>query len=250
MRAVCNVCGHARGFRVGTAVVCNLKFDAGSANLRENLVCEQCGSISRDRMLIWALGKSLGKREPLCSWKEDKTVRILDATGVRAHPAFLENKFDYFNTKYDPEKIREGKDPRRFADFQHLHYPDNYFDCVLASDVLEHIRLNGEAFQEVFRVLRPEGCFLLQVPYVHSKKTEIRVKVEGDRDVFLLPPEYHAERTLVYRIYGRDLLDKLREMGFSVDYIESEIPEHMISRQSIIICTKPRYTMPYPRSQT
>jgi len=193
-------------------------------------------------MLIYVLGKLLSENGPLCSWKDSKRLRILEGTGVRAHPPYLAEKFDYFNTVYDPKAIKAGKDPRRFADFEELHYPNNFFDFVLASDIFEHIRLDDKAFGHVFRVLKEGGNFLLQVPYVHERPdTLVRVKPEGDKDIFILPPEYHASNTLVYRVYGRDLLHKLRSLGFTVGYLDAQIPVHAISRQSIIICVKAPY---------
>jgi len=244
----CNICGQAKGFLAGSVPVRD--WSKKFSTLRENLVCRQCGSISRDRLLIWSLGKCLNEEEPLCSWRTNKAVRILEATGVRAHPTHLGQKFDYFNTVYDPRAIREGRDPRRFADFQQLHYPDRSFDYVLASDVFEHIRLDNSAFREIFRVLKPKGCFLLQVPYIHSGKTEICVKTEEGRDIFLMAPEYHAGKTLVYRMYGGDLLNNLARIGFAVRHLEIEIPEHMISRQPIFICTRSNSILLYLKSQT
>lgn len=45
-----------------------------------------------------------------------------------------------------------------------LSFPDQSFDCILASDVLEHIEDDRQALSEWFRVLKPGGLLVLGVP--------------------------------------------------------------------------------------
>ena len=45
-----------------------------------------------------------------------------------------------------------------------LSFPDQSFDCVLASDVLEHIENDKAALAEWFRILKPGGTLILGVP--------------------------------------------------------------------------------------
>ena len=73
---------------------------SGNFILRENLICKSCASISRDRMLIWGLAKSLHQNKPLKDWKEDKTIHILETSGHRGHPFYLSEKFDYIIGTY------------------------------------------------------------------------------------------------------------------------------------------------------
>lgn len=42
--------------------------------------------------------------------------------------------------------------------------PDNAFDCVVAVEVLEHVEQDFAFVQEVYRVLKPGGVFLLSTP--------------------------------------------------------------------------------------
>src|SRR5207244_657672 len=83
---------------------------------------------------------------------------------------------------------------------------DNSIDDLVTADVFEHVRFDDLAFREVYRVLRPGGYFFLQVPYEHSERTRILVQPDGDQDIYLCPPLYHDEHTLVYRIYGHNRL--------------------------------------------
>jgi ubiquinone/menaquinone biosynthesis C-methylase UbiE len=46
-----------------------------------------------------------------------------------------------------------------------LPFPDNHFDCVVMSEVLEHVADEPRSLAEVCRVLAPGGTFLLTVPH-------------------------------------------------------------------------------------
>jgi len=157
------------------------------------------------------LGLALGLKPPLRDWPVNHALRVFETAGYRGHPGFLGKKFDYYNTRYDARQIAAGADPRYYADVQKLPYAPDFFDCALSSDVFEHVRLDDLGFREIFRVLKPNGIFVLQAPYGHGVQTHIFVEPRGDEDIFLEPPQYHAEQTLVHRIYGTDFLSQLRQ---------------------------------------
>lgn len=50
------------------------------------------------------------------------------------------------------------------GDAQRLPFGDGTFDLVLACDVLEHLRDDDAAVQELRRVLQPSGCLVITVP--------------------------------------------------------------------------------------
>ncbi len=157
---------------------------------------------------------------------------------------FLREKFDYYAPAFDPEKIKQGADPRQYSDIQQLAFADDSFDLIIASEVFEHVREDAKGFQEVYRTLKPEGNFILTVPYDHQRPhTLVSVEVQGDQDIYRVPPQYHggSGATLEYRQYGRDLLERLRAVGFTVGYFESEMPQYKIPKCGIIICKKSPY---------
>jgi SAM-dependent methyltransferase len=53
---------------------------------------------------------------------------------------------------------------KKVADVLQIPYPNDYFDFVVAFDVLEHIKEDSGATQEILRVLRPGGSFVFTVP--------------------------------------------------------------------------------------
>ena len=183
-----------------------------SYNLREGLVCAVCGSISADRAMVFALAGILHERLPLEQWVVRADLRLFETSGYRGHPARFERLFDYFNTHFlPPDDLPATIDGRTTANLEDLPYPDDFSDLVVTTEVLEHVGLIDNALSELHRVLDPMGHAIITVPYVHEwSRTSTRVQPWHDRDVFLYPPEYHAEETLVYRIYGRDFLTRLR----------------------------------------
>jgi ubiquinone/menaquinone biosynthesis C-methylase UbiE len=62
--------------------------------------------------------------------------------------------------KYCKEKQLQAV--QGFAD--KIPYPDNTFDLVIASDVLEHLQDDARAVQEIYRILKPGGRLIATVP--------------------------------------------------------------------------------------
>ncbi len=52
------------------------------------------------------------------------------------------------------------------ASLYSLPYPDNYFDFVICSEVLEHLKDDRKALKEIKRVLKPKGTLIITVPNI------------------------------------------------------------------------------------
>ncbi|MBC7747477.1 MAG: methyltransferase domain-containing protein [Methylotenera sp.] len=110
------------------------------------------------------------------------------------------------------------------ADICDLPFQDNQYDVILCNHVLEHIPDDTKAMQELYRVLKPGGMAILQIPQDLSRATTFAVDTITDQ----------KERAKIFgqydhvRIYGRDYFDKLRSIGFTVveeDYTNKIAPE-------------------------
>lgn len=132
--------------------------------------------------------------------------------------------------------------PRRAMiqmDIMDLQFPQNDFHVIYCSHVLEHVRDDGKAMAELFRVLKPKGWSILQVPVMAEKTFEDpsittekeRLRAFGQRD--------HVRR------YGKDYKDRLEEAGFLVslydfakDIPETKREEMGLKREDIYLCEK------------
>lgn len=71
-----------------------------------------------------------------------------------------------------------------------LPYPDETFDCVIASEILEHVPQDDAAIAELVRVLKVGGTLAVSVP-----------RWLPERVCWLLSDEYHANEGGHVRIY-------------------------------------------------
>jgi SAM-dependent methyltransferase len=76
----------------------------------------------------------------------------------------LGNVFGIDNSKYAVQKCIERGLNVRLEDASKLPYKSNFFDIVIASDVMEHIKLDKDALKEWKRVLKNNGYLILGVP--------------------------------------------------------------------------------------
>lgn len=112
------------------------------------------------------------------------------------------------------------------------------FDGIITSHVLEHIRDDAKAIEEMFRVLRPGGWALVIVPVreaLAATYEDAAITSRWDRH------RHYGQHDHV-RVYGQDFFDRLRNAGFSVDvrrYAEELPPEDVRRyglRTSDVIC--------------
>lgn len=102
------------------------------------------------------------------------------------------------------------------ADICHLPFEDNSYDIIFCNHVLEHIPDDTKAMQELYRVLKPNGMAILQIPQDLSRATTFEDDSITDK----------KERAKIFgqydhvRVYGLDYFDKLRSIGFVVEEVD------------------------------
>jgi SAM-dependent methyltransferase len=128
------------------------------------------------------------------------------------------------------------------ADICDLPFQDNAFDVIFCNHVLEHIPDDTKAMQELFRVLKPNGMAILQIPQDLSREHTFEDNSITDR----------KERSKIFgqydhvRIYGRDYFNKLRAIGFDVNEAnytatlsKDDISKYCLAKGEIIpVCNK------------
>jgi SAM-dependent methyltransferase len=133
---------------------------------RDESSCKGCRSCSRMRAVIHVLSTELfGKSLLLEDFPARPDIRGLGMTDWVGYANTLAEKFSYQNTYYDQE-------PR--LDIAAAEIPVHFLvnDFVISSEVFEHVVPPvSRAFENVAKMLKPGGLFVLSVPYTNKKET-------------------------------------------------------------------------------
>jgi SAM-dependent methyltransferase len=167
---------------------------------RANARCPNCGARDRQRYLWLYL-------ERKTNLLVDR-LRVLHFAPERIFEEWLESRpnLDYVSTDLERERATVK------ADITDLPFPDDSFDVLLCSHVLEHVVDDRKAMRELYRVLRPSGWALVLVPidFIRSETFEDPAVVAPAERERLFGQDDHV------RVYGRDFPARLEEAGFTV----------------------------------
>ena len=186
----------------------------GYGNQRNNVLSPSTLSLERHR-LLWLY---LNNETDFFTSTEKK--KVLHFAPEQAFYKLFRNQknIDYTTTDlFSP--LADVK-----ADICDLPFADNSYDIILCNHVLEHIPDDTKAMQELYRVLKPGGMGIFQIPQDLNRETTF-----SDDSI-----TNQKERAAIFgqydhvRIYGRDYFDKLRSIGFTVleeEYTKKIAPE-------------------------
>ena len=179
------------------------------AGRREQDICPYCQSTDRDRLVFLYL-----------KYETDFFRKQVSLLHIAPEPALYHVFKKAKNIDYHPgTKYQEGfyyDNTIEVIDLLEIPYSDNSFDWVMCNHVLEHIPDDISAMRELFRVLKPGGKAILQVPY----SLKLEKTYEDDRYRTPKEREEHFGQFDHVRIYGLDYPDRLRSCGFEVNIIK------------------------------
>ncbi len=129
------------------------------------------------------------------------------------------------------------------ADICNLPFEAHQYDVVFCNHVLEHITDDTKAMKELYRVLKPGGWGIFQVPQNVNTTTTYE-------DFSITDPKERQKHFGQYdhvRVYGLDYFKRLESVGFKVQQIHvkehfspAEIKKYALMENEILpICTKP-----------
>lgn len=186
---------------------------------REALSCNKTSLNARMRASLQYLFEVFNTRP-------DQSVYITE----QVTPMFQELSRDFPNligSEYLLDTpLGEKKDGVLCQDIMNLTFDDNVFDFVLSFDVIEHVPDYRKALREIYRTLKPGGVLFFTVPItLTSRVSHVRAKIDEKGElIHLLPEEYHGNPlgppSLCFTSFGFDLLDDIRQCGFSDCYAE------------------------------
>lgn len=188
----------------------------GYENQRENVLSPSTLSLERHRLLWLYL-----KNETDFFTTEKKMLHV--APEQAFYKRFRKMKqLDYTTTDLH-SPLADVK-----ADICALPFENNTYDIIFCNHVLEHIPDDQKAMQELYRVLKPGGMAILQIPQDLSRKHTFE-------DNSITDPKERAKIFGQYdhvRVYGQDYFDKLRTIGFDVEEVDytSQLSEEKIDR--------------------
>ena len=162
-------------------------------NNRLRAKCPKCGELERARMAMLVVNQIYDEKKA----SETDVLHVSPENFLRK--IFKEKYKSYISS----DLYREDVDHQ--FDIQSIPYPDNSFDMVFASHVLEYVKNDRQAIQEIKRVLRPGGLAFLPVPMLHDRTIDFE-----DR-----PPNKR-----IIRETGIDYFDRYREVFSDVTVYE------------------------------
>jgi SAM-dependent methyltransferase len=183
----------------GNAVHCPICEKSFSAFVKGH-ICPSCGSGKRHRLMyLFLRDKTNFFTEKL------KVLHFAPEHCFYKRFAALPN-LDYISADLDSPRAMQK------IDMTNIPYPDNTFDVVISSHVLEHVPDDRKAMQELQRVLKPGGWAIHQAPIDYTREQTFEdatiVTNEGRLQHF-----GHIDHK---RVYGKDYYRRMESAGFIV----------------------------------
>lgn len=129
------------------------------------------------------------------------------------------------------------------ADILDLPFEDNSFDVIICNHVLEHIIDDKKAMSELYRVMKPKGWGIIQVPMKNSLERTYE-------DFTITDPKERQKHFGQYdhvRWYGMDYFDRLNDVGFETEinfysqkFSEADIKRFGLNKNEILPVVRKR----------
>jgi len=171
---------------------------------REYAMCPICGSLERHR-LDWLM---FTEYTDLFDCSPKAMLHV-------APEKFFSERFQkIWNLDYLSADLNNPKAMVKM-DVTNIAYPDNTFSIIYCSHVLEHIPNDVKAISEFYRVLKPGGWAVLQVPVSADKTYEDPTIVEPEER------KKHFGQWDHVRLCGPDYIDRMKWAGFDAECLRA-----------------------------
>lgn len=212
---------------------------------RDSYVCVNCGSIPRERAVMYCVEKYYPAWRDLVIHESSPNMR---GPSIR----FQNEATNYIPSQYY-SKERPGKIINGFRNenLEKLTFENNSIDLHITQDVFEHIIDPESAFKEIARTLKPGGAHIFTTPLVNKQEPSQRCakrNENGEIVQLIFPEEYHGnpisnKGSLVTIRWGYDITTFIHsycglftEIIYidAVEYgIRAELIEVLITRKSL-----------------
>ncbi len=201
--------------------ICNSKFSkflsyGSDTALRPNVLCPHCLSLERHR-LIWLY---LNERTDFFTAPH----RLLH---IAPEQCFHDRFKKLNNIAYITGDLVSPLADNHF-DLHDIPFDENSFDVIMCNHVLEHVNDYRRCTAELYRVLKPGGWAIMQVPIDYHRETTFEdpaIITPGDR-------EKHYWQKDHLRLFGRDYPEQLEKSGFRIasdDFVKT-LPTEQVQK--------------------
>jgi len=142
--------------------ICNYHGAFMRKNNRRHAKCPKCGELERVRLAYLTLLSIYSKQKA----SQVEVLHISPENSLRKY--FIKNYKSYTSA----DLHRQDVDYQ--FDVQDIPFPNESFDLVFASHVLEYPENDKKAIGEIRRVLRKNGIAILPVPIIHKKTKDLQ----------------------------------------------------------------------------
>ena len=210
-------------FYLGNNVTCNVcdhhyrKFLPYGRKARSNALCPNCLSLERHR-LMWQFLKD--KTDFFNS--EPKILHVApELCFIKKFEAIHRENYITADIESPLAKVK--------LDVLDMPFSEPEFDIVFCNHVMEHVKDDSKAMQEIFRVMKPGGWGIIQIPLFHplpeTTYEDSKVTSPADRKKAFGQSDH-------VRLYGKDYIDRLKSAGFEAKeiWLGKEMDEGLMAK--------------------
>ena len=170
--------------------------------------CPVCGASDRSRLAaLYMLEKFIFPAHSL-------NYKLLDIAPEQALSRFIQ-KYKFITYRSADLYMNHVDDKIDITDMS--IYPDNEFDIILCSHVLEHVPEDRKAMKELYRILKPGGWGIVMVPIDLSLD---RIFEHSGANTDSLRWKYYGQNDHI-RLYSKSgFMDRLKATGFRVNQLD------------------------------
>ena len=182
------------------------KFLSYGSNIahRENVLCPYDLTLERHRLMWLYLQKT-------DFFKAEK----LDVLHVAPEQCFHKKFKSQNNLNYTTADLESPIADLHF-DLHSIPLEDNLYDVIFCNHVMEHVKDDLQCMKELYRVMKPGGWGIFQVPIDYDNPETYEdntITSEKDREIHFWQKDH-------VRLYGLDYPKKLEKAGFKIDVFD------------------------------
>jgi SAM-dependent methyltransferase len=213
-------------FYLGNKVECNVcahhyrKFLPYGRKGRSNALCPNCLSLERHRMMWLFL-----KEQTDFFTAELRVLHIApELCFIKRFEAIHQDNYITADLESPLAKVK--------LDVLDMPFEGNSFDVVFCNHVMEHVDDDIKAMSELYRVLKPGGWGIVQVPlfYPLPEKTYEDASITSPKE-----RERAFGQDDHVRLYGKDYIDRLKSVGFEAEeiWVNNDISKEKTIRNAL-----------------